>query len=43
VKQRLQEPQADHPLEAEIARQLSEDKNAFNATAKKWTLDYAST
>ncbi|CAM9124406.1 unnamed protein product, partial [Discosporangium mesarthrocarpum] len=41
-QQMLQEPHADNPLEADIARQLSEDKNAFNATAKKWTLDYAS-
>ncbi|CAM9686276.1 unnamed protein product [Scytosiphon promiscuus] len=38
----LQEPHADNPLEADIARQLAEDKEAFKQTAKKWTLDFAS-
>lgn len=40
--QMLQEPHADNPLEADIARQLAEDKEAFTQTAKKWTLDFAS-
>lgn len=40
--QMLQEPHADNPLEADIARQLAEDKEAFNQTATKWTLDFAS-
>lgn len=42
ILQMLQEPHADNPLEADIARQLAEDKEAFNQTAKKWTLDFAS-
>lgn len=42
VLQMLQEPHADNPLEADIARQLAEDKEAFAQTAKKWTLDFAS-
>ena len=42
VAQMLQEPHADNPLEADIARQLAEDKEAFNQTATKWTLDFAS-
>lgn len=40
--QMLQEPHADNPLEADIARQLAEDKDAFNKTATKWTADFAS-
>jgi ubiquitin-protein ligase len=40
--QMLLEPHADNPLEADIARQLAEDKEKFNITAAKWTMDYAS-
>lgn len=40
--QMLQEPHADNPLEADIARQLAEDRDGFNQTAQKWTLDFAS-
>ena len=38
----MEEPNADNPLEPEIAKLLHDDANQFNATAKKWTADYAS-
>ncbi|CAM9211387.1 unnamed protein product [Heterosigma akashiwo] len=41
IKQLLEEPSADSPLEADIGRQLTEDENAFKETAAKWTADYA--
>mmetsp|Transcript_12770 Transcript_12770/g.16777 ORF Transcript_12770/g.16777 Transcript_12770/m.16777 type:complete len:148 (-) Transcript_12770:347-790(-) len=41
MRQLLEEPSSDNPLEADIARVLSEDRDAFNETARKWTADYA--
>jgi ubiquitin-protein ligase len=37
----LEDPATDSPLEADIARQLAEDKPAFDAEAAKWTKEYA--
>ena len=34
-------PNIDHPIEAEIAKQYKEDKAAFDKTAKDWTEKYA--
>ena len=34
-------PNIDHPLEEEIAKQYKEDKAAFDKTAKDWTEKYA--
>ena len=34
-------PNIDHPLEQEVAKQYTEDKNAYEATAKEWTEKYA--
>jgi ubiquitin-protein ligase len=31
----------DSPLETDIAQQICEDKAAYEATAAKWTADYA--
>jgi hypothetical protein len=42
LKQILEEPDADNPLEPEIAKQLHNNRDAFNETAKKWTKDFAS-
>ncbi|CAM9126078.1 unnamed protein product [Phaeothamnion confervicola] len=41
IRQLLKEPHAEQPLEADIARQLAEDRKAFNATAAQWTANYA--
>eukprot|EP00640_Fibrocapsa_japonica_P007637 CAMPEP_0113944634 /NCGR_PEP_ID=MMETSP1339-20121228/35048_1 /TAXON_ID=94617 /ORGANISM="Fibrocapsa japonica" /LENGTH=147 /DNA_ID=CAMNT_0000949909 /DNA_START=41 /DNA_END=484 /DNA_ORIENTATION=+ /assembly_acc=CAM_ASM_000762 len=41
IRQLLEDPSGDNPLEAEIARQLSENKQAFDETARKWTAEYA--
>ena len=37
----LQSPDADHPLEDEIATQLREKPKEFEKTAKKYTKEYA--
>lgn len=37
----LKDPHPDHPLEEEIAQQLTNDPKAFETTAKKWTKDFA--
>lgn len=37
----LKEPNADNPLEAEIGKQFQEDRKGFEATARKWTEEYA--
>ena len=42
IKQILVEPNADSPLEADIAKQMHEDKASYLEMAKKWTDDYAS-
>eukprot|EP01114_Cavostelium_apophysatum_P014504 TRINITY_DN3783_c0_g1_i1.p1 TRINITY_DN3783_c0_g1~~TRINITY_DN3783_c0_g1_i1.p1 ORF type:complete len:151 (+),score=43.52 TRINITY_DN3783_c0_g1_i1:110-562(+) len=41
IYQLLSEPDADHPLEADIAQQFKTDRNTFNKTAKEWTKKYA--
>jgi len=41
IRQLLAEPNADNPLEAEIAQQFKTDRNAFNKTAKDWTKKHA--
>lgn len=42
IKQILEEPDGDNPLEAEIAKQMHDNRQAFIETAKKWTNDFAS-
>mmetsp|Transcript_14277 Transcript_14277/g.45630 ORF Transcript_14277/g.45630 Transcript_14277/m.45630 type:complete len:148 (+) Transcript_14277:37-480(+) len=37
----LRDPNADNPLEAEIGKQFQEDRKGFDATARKWTEEYA--
>lgn len=37
----LQDPQADHPLEDEIAQQLMKKPKDFEKTAKKFTKEHA--
>lgn len=37
----LQDPQPDHPLEEEIAKQLATKPKEFEKTAKKYTKDFA--
>jgi ubiquitin-protein ligase len=37
----LQDPQVDHPLEEEIAQQLSKKPKEFEKTAKKYTKEHA--
>lgn len=37
----LQDPQADHPLDDEIAEQLTKKPKEFEKMAKKYTKDYA--
>ncbi|KAJ1462932.1 ubiquitin conjugating enzyme E2 B [Pelagophyceae sp. CCMP2097] len=37
IRTLLLEPNGDHPLEAEIAKQFSDDRKLFDATAKAWT------
>ncbi|GKY94933.1 hypothetical protein MPSEU_000458200 [Mayamaea pseudoterrestris] len=37
----LKDPQADHPLDDEIAEQLSKKPKEFEKMAKKYTKDYA--
>jgi len=41
IRQLLSEPNADNPLEAEIAQQFKTDRSAFNKTAKEWTKKHA--
>jgi len=41
IYQLLLEPNADSPLEAEIAQQFKTDRNTFNKTAKEWTKKHA--
>jgi len=41
IKQMLVEPNADSPLEADIAQQLSSDKSAFEAAARAFTSEHA--
>jgi ubiquitin-protein ligase len=42
IKQILEQPDADNPLEPEIAKQLRESRDEFNKTAEEWTKQYAS-
>ncbi|RHX97724.1 hypothetical protein DYB36_001452 [Aphanomyces astaci] len=42
LKQMLEQPDADNPLEPEIAKQLHGSRDVFNDTARKWTKDFAS-
>jgi ubiquitin-protein ligase len=42
IKQILEQPDADNPLEPEIAKQLQENKQEFENTAREWTQQYAS-
>ena len=42
IKQILQEPDMDNPLEPEIAKQMQEKKAEFLTTAGEWTKQYAS-
>ena len=42
IQNLLINPNIDHPLEAEIAKQYTEDKAKYEATAKEWTEKYAS-
>lgn len=37
----MQHPDADHPLEVDIATQLVEKPKDFEKTAIKWTKEYA--
>lgn len=41
LQELLRAPNASNPLEAEIGRQFTEDKETFDATARKWTAEYA--
>ena len=41
LKQLLEEPNAENPLEPEIAAQYKDNNAAFVAEAKKWTRDFA--
>jgi len=41
VKNLLETPNPDDPLEPEIAAVYKNDKNKFNKTAKEWTSKYA--
>mmetsp|Transcript_16253 Transcript_16253/g.32429 ORF Transcript_16253/g.32429 Transcript_16253/m.32429 type:complete len:148 (-) Transcript_16253:66-509(-) len=41
VRRFMVEPNVESPLEAEIARQFTEDRDAFNETCAKWVSDYA--
>lgn len=41
IKQMLEQPDTDNPLEPEIAKQLQSEKEAFHQTAQDWTRQYA--
>ena len=42
IQNLLINPNIDHPLEPEIAKQYTEDRARYEATAKEWTKKYAS-
>lgn len=42
IKQILEQPDMDNPLEPEIAKQMHENKTDFEKTALDWTKQYAS-
>ena len=42
IQNLLINPNIDHPLEPDIAKQYKEDKDAYERTAKEWTEKYAS-
>ena len=42
IQNLLINPNIDHPLEPDIAKQYKEDKDAYERTAKEWTKKYAS-
>ncbi|KUF94424.1 Tyrosinase [Phytophthora nicotianae] len=42
IKQILEQPDMDNPLEPEIAKQMHENKADFEKTAEEWTKQYAS-
>lgn len=42
IKQMLEQPDGDNPLEPEIAKQLQDNKAEFENTARQWTQHYAS-
>ncbi|KAF1794782.1 Ubiquitin-conjugating enzyme/RWD-like [Phytophthora cactorum] len=42
IKQILEQPDMDNPLEPEIAKQMHENKADFEKTAEDWTKQYAS-
>ena len=42
IKQILEQPDMDNPLEPEIAQQMHENKTDFEKTALEWTAQYAS-
>lgn len=41
IKQMLEQPDMDNPLEPEIAKQMHENKVEFDKTATEWTKQYA--
>ena len=41
IKTMMEEPNADNPLEPEIAQQMATEPAKFAETAKKWTADFA--
>ena len=41
IQNLLINPNIEHPLEEDIAKQYKTDKNAYDATAKEWTEKYA--
>lgn len=42
IKQILEQPDADNPLEPEIAKQLRDNRAEFDKAAQDWTKQYAS-
>ena len=42
IQNLLINPNIEHPLEPEIAKQYTDDKGAYEKTAKEWTEKYAS-
>ncbi|RLN06388.1 hypothetical protein BBJ28_00011324, partial [Nothophytophthora sp. Chile5] len=42
IKQILEQPDVDNPLEPEIAKQMQDSRAAFDKTAQEWTKQYAS-
>ena len=41
LRQMLREPETSSPLEPEIARQYTEDREAYDTAAREWTEQYA--